>query len=1268
MKADSEYWVERLGGAPPTLDLPTDRLRSSARARSTASAIASLVAGPAPDDAALTAAWATLLARHAGQSEVVIGVPARGALAMMPVRCDVSDDPTLPELARRVAMAIRDGREHLGVTFEELVAIVGEGPAGRAPILQTMCGDAKPPAALDLSLTVHRSSSPSTTIELTYDASLFEHARMVDMLAQLQGLLAQAADAPDTPVMAMSLVSEAARSVLPDPTAPLGDTWHGAVSTVFADVAAAHPERLAVRDPNETWTYGELEERSNQLAHHLLDAGCVRGDRVAIIAHRSASLAWAVLGVLKAGTAFVMVDPSYPGARIIATLQAAKPRAVLRVADGAPLDAGVDAWLATADLLVREELPGKSHATALFASARKTRPEVTLGPDDLAYVAFTSGSTGRPKGVLGRHGPLSHFQPWRVREFRLVPDDRISMLSGLAHDPLHRDLFTPLQLGASLHVPEADALRVPGQLARWMATEGITVAHMTPQFAQLLSPSGAGTERLDALRRVFLVGDALKRADVEQLRRVAPNALCVNYYGATETQQALSYHVVDDDADGGATMALGRGTPDVQLLVVAGKGQLAGLGELGELYFRSPHLSAGYLDDEELTRARFLPNPFRVAAGDRVYRTGDLGRYRAGGVVEFAGRADRQVKVRGFRVELGDVETVLASHPSVREVAVEVRPGPTGEGRLVGYVTRRGAAEPTPEELRAFIVGHLPDYMAPSAFVVLDALPLTPNGKLDRRSLPPPSTAPRSAPVSVSSPLEAMIADIFARVLRVEHVGAHDDFFALGGHSLLAMQVVARLRDATERELSVALLFEASTPATLAARMANADAELAPPHVTATQDDASAAISFVQSSILAWERKRAPSTTWSAAVRLRVRGPLDRDVLGEAVTRLLTRQDALRRTFDVRGEVVTVGLASAEQPVTLVRAPDSGEDLDAWVDRFCDEQGNSVPFVLDGSPLVRFFVLERAHDEHVVLMTWHQLVNDPSSDRMTGEELFAHYTAVTQGAAAQAKAPPPPIRYVDYAAWERAWFDGDGQGRIAAARARLEAVRPLSIGDHDLPIGTAAHDRKFRLDEAQSTALNRLCASVDASPFMVMAATLSIVLARWSGHDEIPIMAPVSLRNARSELDGVMGRFLNWIPIVVPTAGDPTVGELITRARRAILDAYANDRAPAARVFGTEDVFEHPLNRVLLNMQTAEDAALAMISTCDLVVQQEEIALRSGARNALAFFFGVTGSTFYVGARGAAHAFLPSTIADKVDEVRACLLSLDPALPISRIG
>jgi amino acid adenylation domain-containing protein/FkbM family methyltransferase len=866
------YWLERLGGEIAPLDLPVDRPRPAVQTFSGGRSLRMLA--PELSDRlrafsrgqgatlfmTLLAGTQALLSRLAGQDDVTVGTPVAGRrrvevegligcfLNTLVLRTDFSGTPGLRELLGRVREVTLGAFSHQDVPFEALLARLGvERDLSRTPLFQvffnllnlppselrlpglTAEGLSTPEPASKFDMTFYvRDNAAGIAFDLVYNADLFDAVRMDELLAQLELLLTQAVERPEEPLAHLSLVTGQAAAVLPDPTEPLDGSWIGAVHELFAANARKAPERPAVVGREGVWSYGDLDEAVGRLAAWLAAHGVGRGDRVAIYAHRSAPIVQAVLGALTAGAAFVMLDPAYPAPRLLEFLEPAAPSAWLQLAAAGPLPAALEAWLAETGC-PRFVLPqgGPAEALAALAEHAGDRPEIAVGPDDLACLTFTSGSTGKPKGVLARHGPLSHFLPWQCARFGMYAEDRFSLLSGLAHDPLQRDIFTPLYLGAALCVPDPEATAA-GRLSEWLERAGVTVSHLTPAMAQVLTepPAGGAAVLAPRLRLVLLVGDALTRLDVARIRRLAPGATCVNLYGSTETQRAVAFHVAEareDDDRSKQVLPLGRGMQDAQLLVLNPAGRLAGIGEVGEIAIRSPHLALGYLGDPVLSAAKFPLNPFTGAAGDRIYRTGDLGRYLPNGEVVFAGRADLQVKIRGFRIEPAEIEAALAGLPGVREAIVLAR-DKQGEKRLAAYVVPKRGEEVAIPALRAGLRDRLPAHMVPADFILLERLPLNPNGKVDRRALAalttPEEARPSAAPVR--SDLERRIAAAWREVLGTEEIGADENFFDAGGHSLLLVRLHSRLEEILGRAIPLVELFGHPTIRAQAERFAGA--------------------------------------------------------------------------------------------------------------------------------------------------------------------------------------------------------------------------------------------------------------------------------------------------------------------------------------------------------------------------------------------------------------------------------------------------------------
>lgn len=614
-------------------------------------------------------------------------------------------------------------------------------------------------------------------------------------------------------------------SLLPNPTSSLSSEWEGAVHAHFNEQARKFPQNLAVVDACVSWSYAELDARSNLLANYLRGNGIQSQDIVAIYGHRSASLVWAILGILKAGAAFVILDPAYPASRLIDCLSIAKPRGWVEIEAAGELPAALEYVSISCCSCVK-----LSRADGLFGYSTND-PLLAVDPDNLAYIAFTSGSTGKPKGILGTHRPLSHFVQWHSQTFGFTEKDRFSMLSGLSHDPLLRDIFTPLWVGATLCIPEQKDIETPGKLVDWMQQMQISVTHLTPAMGQLLANITPATTiklgEMTSLRYAFFAGDVLKKHDVARLSQLAPSVQSVNFYGATETPQAMGYFIIPNPKDNVEdneptslkdTIPLGKGIKDVQLLVLSAAQQLAGITEEGEIYIRTPYLSKGYIEDDGLTQQRFIINPFTGIAEDRLYKTGDLGRYLSDGNIECLGRIDYQVKIRGFRIEVAEIQSVLAQHPGVRETVVMASADPDGEKRLVAYVVSDKEQVPTTSQLRRLVKEKLPEYMIPSAFVMLPALPLTPNGKVDRSKLPAPDQVkqPEKTFVAPRNDLELQIVKIWEKVLGVGNIGVTDNFFELGGHSLLAIRLLSEIERVFGKNLALSTFIEVQTVEQLA--------------------------------------------------------------------------------------------------------------------------------------------------------------------------------------------------------------------------------------------------------------------------------------------------------------------------------------------------------------------------------------------------------------------------------------------------------------------
>lgn len=547
----------------------------------------------------------------------------------------------------------------------------------------------------------------------------------------------------------------------------------------FLQQASRTPDAVAVVSPGVTCSYRQLEEISRGIASDLIAQGATEADRVVIVASRCAGLVYAMLGALRAGLIFTVADSAYPSARIEQIVRVLEPSFVLLCGDATIAES--TAQRATHPHIVRI---AESPETALQAFGAEPQRLPEVDPARPAYITFTSGSTGEPKGIVTHHAPLVHFIEWHTRQHSLTKEDCFSLLSGLGHDPVYRDVFTPLSIGAKVICPAQSTLIDPVALATWIQANGISIIHLTPPLGKLIETGAKlGGLTFNALRFLFWGGDALSQTLYEQIRVNAPNAVSVNFYGTTETPQAMGYHRIEPQA-GNGKIPLGKGIEGAQLLVVNEANQLVSEGEVGEIIIRSPYLSLGYWNDTSQTRDKFVVNPFTNIDDDICYKTGDLGTYLADGSVTFLGRGDSQVKIRGHRIELTEIEGALSRHPRIKQCVV-IANQDTSLARLVAYCVAATPVSTT--ELRDHLSNELPDYMVPALFIFLDAIPLTPNGKIDKRALPSIDRDATSLDSSLS-PLTQKLVAAWSEILEVPRIDANLTFVELGGDSLSFVQ------------------------------------------------------------------------------------------------------------------------------------------------------------------------------------------------------------------------------------------------------------------------------------------------------------------------------------------------------------------------------------------------------------------------------------------------------------------------------------------------
>ncbi len=1145
---------------------------------------------------------------------------------------------------------------------------------------------------------------PSGGDELTmvweFATDLYERATIERMWGHFQNLLAGVVEDAGRRLSELPLLSPAERLQLaawnettaPAPAEPL-------VHRLFEEQARRAPGALAVAGGGRRLTYGELDAAANRLARRLSALGVGAETPAALLLERSPELVLAALAVLKAGGTYLPLDPAYPPERLafmledsgavvlltqealfglanVATEGTGKRFQVGRMegvtsegggaatgsaaADGSDIAADTSIGGAThaarprVDRSAAFSLPGSfafpAAGTAtlpvlcvdreLEQLAEEPLPDHVSLADQLAYVIYTSGSTGRPKGVEVTHGGLGNLVAWHRHVYAVGERDRATVLAGPAFDASVWEVWPYLAAGASLHVPEPAVRSEPERLLGWLAAEGITLCFLPTPLAEAVIelPAPAGL----ALRAVLTGGDRLRRAPAAGL----PYRL-VNHYGPTESAVVTSAGEVAPRPSPAAPPGIGRPIANTRVSVVDRDWNPMPPGVPGELWVGGRGLARGYRGRPDLTAERFVPDAWSGEPGGRLYRSGDLVRFRpGGGDLEFLGRIDHQVKVRGFRIEPGEIEVVLAALPEVASAVVLAPEDGRGDRRLVAYVVPRsgetdgaaGLPADLPAALAVALAAKLPDYMVPGAFVVLDRLPLTPNGKVDLRALPAPEVAAAAGDewAAPRPPTEELVAGIWARVLGAPRaIGAHDDFWKLGGHSLLATQILSRVRDATGAEVPLQTLFEHPALADFARAVDEALRAGVPPPEPIVRRPAGVEppLSFAQERLWFLDRLTPGEAAYTIARAYHLAGPLDVAAFARAALEVVRRHEALRTTFGAPGvrppaQRAVGSAAGSDEGGPVQRVADPPAAVAALVDlqalpaaaRAAEAERLALetarrPYDLERGPLLRVALLRGAPARHRLLLGMHHIISDGWSIARLLGELGTLYSAFRRYE--PSPLPPLPVQYGDFALWQRRRLAGEALFALSSFwTSELEGAPGLLElpTDRRRPAVQAYRGAQEarRLADPMTAALRELAESTGATLFIVLAAALAALFHRLSGQDDVVVGTPIAGRT-RSELEPLVGFFVNTVALRARCEEDgQRFDRLVARLRAATLAAHAHQEMPFEKLveeLAPERSLAHaPIFQAVFSLQNMarEELALAGVEVEPLPVERHE--------------------------------------------------------------
>ncbi|MHC3820570.1 amino acid adenylation domain-containing protein [Streptomyces sp. DT9] len=952
---------------------------------------------------------------------------------------------------------------------------------------------------------------------------------------------------------------------------------------LFEEQAALNPGATALIHGDERIGYAELDARADRLAGLLTARGVRSGDTVGVYLDRSASLVVAVLGILKAGAGYVLLDPGFPAERLRVMAEDARA-AVVVSARGSAFD-GLGA--ARVDI---EDAPG---------ARPLPRGTVRVRPDDIACVMFTSGSTGRPKGIAASHHALT--ATLTGQDFASFGPGAVWLqCAPLSWDAFALELWGPLMNGGTCVLHPAGRPE-PLLMARLVAEHGITSMYLSASLFNVVVDEYP--HLLDGVRELVVGGEALSAPHAARALERSPELRLSNGYGPVECMVFLTVHPVTRAGLGDGPVPIGRPLAGKRLYVLDEDLRQVPDGAAGELYAAGAGLAREYRGRPALTAERFVAAP----SGERVYRTGDLGRRRADGVLEYLGRADSQVKIRGFRVEPGEVESVLARHPGVGRAAVVAHEHPAGDRQLTAYVVPSGGAPQDfrEAELRAYARETLADYLVPAAFVVLDALPLTPSGKLDRAALPEPgavaAVAGRAAEPADGT--AAALCELFAQVLRAEAVGPDDDFFALGGHSLLAARLLGRIRTVLGAEIDIRGLFEAPTPALLAPFVDTAPP--VPPEAPAGEAaPGGLPVSHAQHRLWFLDRTGA-GAAYNLPMLVRLRGPVDAAALGDALAQVADRHEVLRTVFEeADGSPVrrVLGGAAGRPPLRQLRV--AGDSLDREIEREARHRfdlGAEIPC------RATLFTTPERPDEHALLVLVHHIAGDGWSLRPLFRDLSRAYAARVSGTGSGLE--PLAVPYPEHARHQLGRLGSPADPHALAARQlrywRKELdglpdggpLLPRRAGRPAVP-GPDARVVVTRLDAPAHARIVESARSRGATLFMALHAALAAVLVRAGADEDLAVGAPVAGRAGDGGVEDVVGFFVNMLVLRTDLSGDPTAGELLARVRETDLAAFSHQDVPFEDVVGAlnppRSPGRQPFTDVVLALQNNARAEVAL--------------------------------------------------------------------------
>ncbi|PTM58821.1 non-ribosomal peptide synthetase [Desmospora activa] len=1235
MERQLDFWKNKLGGELPTLTLfPNQSHRVSRsshgkeeRFRIPSDVVDKLQGIGGRQNATLymtvMAAFQALLHRYSQQNDIVVGTPVAGRMDAekenligcfvntVVVRTDLSGEPTFNTLLDRVKSEFLQAFNHQDVPFEKVVrALRPDRDQSHSPLFQVMLSfqsrPYSPKGIPELEIKgdkyIHTGTSKfdlTLYIELEEDGWIgyweyrtdrFEEDAVKRMSNHFLNLLKAIADDPDQPINRMDMLTDTEKRQLLDEWNDTDVSYPSdkCLHELFQKQADLTPDAVAAIYKNKEITYGQLEQESNRLAHFLRERGIREDTCVGVYMDRSLELVTALLGILKAGGAFLPLDTEAPKSRVMKILQDAK----------APL------------CLTQEHLAKglDIESSVVFVSLDKEKDELKkypvsrvqsqVSPDHLVSVYYTSGSTGQPKGVASTHRGWVNRMHWMQRQHQLQPGESVLQKTTLTFDDAAVEFFWPLMVGGRIALIEPGMHRDPRAILDAGVDYKVSVIQFVPSMLGMVIDTITEEDKqsLNCLRVVISSGEALHGDLVKRFLQHMPGKL-FNTWGATEVSIDSTMHACSEKDVQDAVVSVGRPIDNNQVYILDRNLQPVPLGVAGDLYIGGIGVARGYLNQPERTKHAFMDHPFRP--GLRLYRTGDRGCFKKDGAIVFLGREDNQVKIRGMRVETGEIENTLLEHEAVKEAVVILREDQSVK-RLVAYLVSTDNTLLDTGELRMYLQNKLPEYMIPAYYIVLDRIPLNANGKVERSALPAPDSSHLALQedfVEARTDTEKTLAKIWSELLGLDRVGVHDHFFKLGGHSLLAVQVISRIFDETRARIPLRFIFEKPTIEDLAVcidqKKGRDDDQKG---IEPTNQTTHLPLSFAQQRLWFLHQLNPESSVYNMPKCYIVRGTLDLEAIQKSLKQLIERHPTLRTVFESNGEGYPV-----QSVLTQWELPFEYKDLSHLPSEENEELVQEIfrrearrPFHLSEGPLFRVQLIRCHEQEHRLIFNMHHIISDGWSIGIMIREISEIYTKICAGVTVELQ--PLPVQYADYALWQKELLTDESLKEPLAYWKRQLGGEIPSL---QLPMDTSSESRNqgnnritYRLSEDLVKRLKDIGHKEEATLFMTLLAAFKVLLHRMTDQDDILIGTPIVNRN-RKELEYLIGLFLNTLVLRTDLSGNPSFMEQLRRVRQTSMDAYSYQEAPFERV--VEEVQpERSLNRnplfdVMINYITKEE-------------------------------------------------------------------------------